>query len=330
MDKKDELSAHFDVHLNYYVNDPTRREQDPFHCPILSCIHSASTAIELKRHLSMHMVQAHAQFIGRIMLKVKEEFQHLNSCGFDPSLQIFYDGEVAFCLWDQCNYGFTDISELFSHVTLHIDMLDNDDKCSNEYRCLWEQCFKTFLSKGDLRKHVRHHSGEKYCACPFCGRFFCRPDKLYEHLRRKGFAEEDAVFQCHLCQKNFADERTLINHVRRHLSGRQCPMCGLAVPLPSDLHKHIMVKHTERPRNYACRECGKEFYYEFSCMLCDKKFRWKKQLDKHVLTHDVVIFRFIFESVLKSTMFFRFAYKKCADGYMRLQTRKLVRAELLP
>ncbi|VDM59332.1 unnamed protein product [Angiostrongylus costaricensis] len=339
----------------------------------------------------MHQFHAHAQFVGLLLITSKPALSNTTRCGFPSSLDIVYSGEVTYCLWNKCHHDFADPLDLFTHVMGHIDFLGGDDRVREEfrslphYKCLWDQCHRQFESKGDLRKHVRHHSGEKYCACPFCGRFFSRPDKLYEHLRKRiplpaneenthvgnlCFADTfDFWNLCLLCQRRFGDERSLVNHVRRHINGRQCPTCGLAVSLPSDLHRHILVKHTERAKNLTCSECGKCFYSTASfievdlvrhgavhapprevCTICDQRFRWKKQLDKHMLSHSgntnekpylchVCGSRYMTGHGLTRHLsrkhecpvpegFSRFSYKKCADGCYRLQTRKLVRTVL--
>uniref|UniRef100_A0A0K0DJH3 Histone H4 transcription factor n=1 Tax=Angiostrongylus cantonensis TaxID=6313 RepID=A0A0K0DJH3_ANGCA len=292
MDTKDELAAHFDVHLNHYVNDQR-------------------SGLDLKRHLAMHQFHAHAQFVGLLLITSKPALSNTTRCGFPSSLDIAYSGEVTYCLWNKCHHAFADPLDLFTHVMGHIDFLGGDDRVREEfrslphYKCLWDQCHRQFESKGDLRKHVRHHSGEKYCACPFCGRFFSRPDKLYEHLRKRIPlpANEENTHLCLLCQRRFGDERSLVNHVRRHINGRQCPTCGLYFLFFHrfclfDL-RHILVKHTERSKNLACSECGKCFYSTTDlvrhgavhappgevCTICDQRFRWKKQLDKHMLSH---------------------------------------------
>ncbi|KJH51588.1 zinc finger, C2H2 type [Dictyocaulus viviparus] len=370
MDTKDELAAHFDVHLNYYVTHHQQSSNEKWLCPVDTCRHAAASDLELKRHLAMHQFHAHAQFVGLLLLTTKPAFDNATRCGFPSSLDIVYTGEVTYCLWDRCHHDFSDPLDLFTHVMAHIDFLSSDDKVRDEmfrslsqYKCLWDQCNRQFESKGDLRKHVRHHSGEKYCACPFCGRFFSRPDKLYEHLRKRATLPEngDNTHLCLLCQRRFGDERSLVNHVRRHINGRQCPTCGLAVPLPSDLHRHILVKHTERLKTLSCGECGKSFYSMIDlvrhsavhappnevCAICSQRFRWKKQLDKHLLSHSesakekpylchICDSKYVTGHGLTRHLsrkhecpvpegFSRFSYKKCADGYFRLQTRKLIR-----
>ncbi|VDL77284.1 unnamed protein product [Nippostrongylus brasiliensis] len=147
MDTKDELAAHFDVHLDLHVQSTQQCSDAKWPCPIATCSNVTDHVVDLRRHLSMHQFHAHAQYVAMLMIGAKEDFRNMESCGFPSSLDIVYSGEVIYCLWDDCN----------------VSILN-------------------FYSTG---KHVRHHSGEKYCACPFCGRFFSRPDKLYEHLRKR-------------------------------------------------------------------------------------------------------------------------------------------------
>ncbi|VDO98193.1 unnamed protein product [Heligmosomoides polygyrus] len=121
------------------------------------------------------------------------------------------------------------------------------------------------LTSHSLRKHVRHHSGEKYCACPFCGRFFSRPDKLYEHLRKRAPIPEDGL--CLLCQRRFGDERSLVNHVRRHINGRQCPTCGLANCSEWPQINPLFQNAPERP---------------YLCHICDSKYATGHGLTRHL------------------------------------------------
>ncbi|KAK6049184.1 zinc finger, C2H2 type [Cooperia oncophora] len=172
----------------------------------------------------MHQFHAHAQFVGLLIIGAKPDFKSMQSCGFPPTLDIAYTGDITYCLWDNCHDNFSDPLHLFNHVMTHIDFLSSDDRVCDEesmslpqHRCLWENCYRQF-----------------------------------EIQRRFEL--------CLLCQRRFGDERSLVNHVRRHINGRQCPTCGLAVQLPSDLHRHILVKHTERIKTLTCPECDKSFY----------------------------------------------------------------------
>ncbi|KAK6015427.1 zinc finger, C2H2 type, partial [Ostertagia ostertagi] len=355
-----EPSTSMDSPLSWVRRDTndSLKDNSPWPCPIGTCLHVADAAVDLKRHLAMHQFHAHAQFVGLIIIGTKSDFKGMAS-----------------------------------HVMIHIDFLSSDDRvCDDEsmalpqHRCLWENCYRQFENKGDLRLeiYIIHNfihiyykekinkcpSGNTFdttverstCACPFCGRFFSRPDKLYEHLRKRAPIPAGSENQhlCLLCQRRFGDERSLVNHVRRHINGRQCPTCGLAVQLPSDLHRHILVKHTERIKTLTCPECEKSFYCPTDlirhsavhappkelCTVCGERFRWKKQLDRHMTTHSVTALKqpylcHICDSTYATGHgltrhlsrkhecpipegFSRFSYKKCADGCYRLQTRKLV------
>lgn len=187
------------------------------------------------------------------------------------------------------------------------------------YPCKWEGCTTMADSKSNLRRHARHHSGEKVLACPFCARFFSRRDKLYDHCVRRTIlmTEMEDPFLCKLCQKRFGTEKALCMHVTRHLVGHACPLCGLALATRSEIHRHLMTKHSSRTKDYKCDVCSKVFFTEvslrhskpslksnfqselnrhavfhsdvmYSCKQCDEKFKWKKQLLKHIKEHDEV------------------------------------------
>ncbi|KAK6730814.1 hypothetical protein RB195_007339 [Necator americanus] len=333
MEAKDELAAHFDVHLSSYVNEMSGN--DSWICPINTCSQLAASPIDLRRHLAMHQFQAHAQYVGLLMLAAKYDLVKLERCGFQPSLDITYSGEVTYCLWDNCNHDFSDPLDLFTHVMIH-----------GTFQMLLGELFSAFRIQGRFEEA-------------------CAPDKLYEHLHKRAPLAVNVDSQlCLLCQRRFGDERSLMNHVRRHINGRQCPTCGLAVPLPSDLHRHILVKHTERVKSFVCEECTKSFYCANDllrhgklhappneiCPTCGERFRWKKQLVKHMSSHsETTLDRPYLCHLCNSTYatghgltrhlsrkhdcpvpegFSRFSYKKCADGCYRLQTRKLVRTVL--
>lgn len=46
-------------------------------------------------------------------------------------------------------------------------------------------CDAVMRSKATLKTHVQHHSGDKMCACSFCGAFFANNTKLLDHVTRR-------------------------------------------------------------------------------------------------------------------------------------------------
>ncbi|PIO61550.1 zinc finger, C2H2 type [Teladorsagia circumcincta] len=158
---------------------------------------------------------------------------------------------------------------------MHIDFLSSDDRvCDDEsialpqHRCLWENCYRQFENKGDLRKHVRHHSGEKYCACPFCGRFFSRPDKLYEHLRKRAPIPVGSENQhsSETCAPLFQTD--LIRHSAVHAPPKE--LCTTALKQPYLCHicestyatGHGLTRHLSRKHECPIPEGFSRFSYK--------------------------------------------------------------------
>ncbi|CAD6184954.1 unnamed protein product [Caenorhabditis auriculariae] len=372
---RDIFVDHLHAHCEFLIaeTDLLDGEEKEFKCRIRGCQKVTSTAYELQTHLTMHIFQADCQYTGSRVLAEKPELRNIECCGFDPLTNLHYDGEVLICQWYGCGRPFSSVPQLFDHVTQHIDLLNEKDRMDRAteggdirlvYACQWGTCHLSFEHRGTLRRHVRHHSGDKCLACPFCARFFSRKDKLYEHVTRRAVCTDGSDLVCKLCQKRFVNERALGLHVTRHLASLQCPLCGLAVTCRTDLHRHLMLKHSSRSKDFKCENCTKWFYSEselnrhsavhsesqYKCDVCKEKFRWKKQLVQHKKSHDEVNYNpspFICHvcdrnyttgfSLTRHLIkmhkcpipegFSRFQYKKCSDGMMRLQTKKLYKLE---
>jgi hypothetical protein len=109
-------------------------------------------------------------------------------------------------------------------------------------------------NKNNLRIHVRHHSGDKYCACPFCGSFFANNTKLFDHINRRqngGFLGQNFIllknfflgdFICFLCQKKFNTARLLKIHCRRHVRNFKCAYCPMALESEYGIRRTFLIK----------------------------------------------------------------------------------------
>ncbi|CAI2293044.1 unnamed protein product [Caenorhabditis sp. 36 PRJEB53466] len=373
---KDEFVQHLYSHVSTLESHIELRQADKIVCKVRGCGKHLEAIADLGRHMSMHIFQADCQQKGSETLIEKEEYSEIESCGFDPCTNINYDGEELVCMWESCGQPFTSLTDLFDHVGQHIDSVSDIDRIEhdgnkgdkkNVYLCKWTGCTTVSDSKSNLRRHARHHSGEKVLACPFCARFFSRRDKLYDHCVRRTILMNDSEdpFLCKLCHKRFGTEKALCMHVSRHLAGHTCGLCGLAAGSRADIHRHLMLKHSRRSKDFKCDVCSKWFFTEselsrhavfhsdvmYSCKHCDEKFKWKKQLLKHMKEHEegqnfnptpymchicersyttgFALGRHLTKQHRLDVPygFSRFTYKKCADGLMRLQTKKLLRGE---
>uniref|UniRef100_A0A8R1I6I9 C2H2-type domain-containing protein n=1 Tax=Caenorhabditis japonica TaxID=281687 RepID=A0A8R1I6I9_CAEJA len=374
---KDEFVEHLYSHISALGSDIQRGIVDAsegVQCRVRGCGKKMETMTDLNRHMSMHVFQADCQQKGSEALIEKAEYTEIESCGFEPTTNINYEGEMLVCLWENCQQPFTSLTDLFDHVGQHIDDVSDIDRIEQDFQngdrknvfpCKWTGCTTMVDSKSNLRRHARHHSGEKVLACPFCARFFSRRDKLYDHCVRRTILMKNDMndpFLCKLCQKRFGTEKALCMHVSRHLVAHVCPLCTLALSTRAEIHRHLMTKHSRRTKDFKCETCNKLFFSEselnrhavfhsdimYSCKHCDEKFKWKKQLLKHMKEHDenfnpspytchlcdrtyttgFALGRHLTRQHRLEVPygFSRFTYKKCADGLMRLQTKKLFRS----
>lgn len=65
------------------------------------------------------------------------------------------------------------------------------------------------------------------------------------------------MFQCQLCQKKFAAQKTLNNHLNIHIGLYNCQTCGYKAHNMRNLKVHEYTHSTVE--NYCCDDCGKQF-----------------------------------------------------------------------
>ena len=102
---------------------------------------------------------------------------------------------------------------------------------------------------------------------------------------------------CRVCDKEFYDVDSLVNHREYHLTHRTCCLCQKVMGNKSKLLTHHRSHTKELP--YACHVCEKRFAENstlrkheathgernFRCDVCSKAFVRKDYLAKHMLTH---------------------------------------------
>jgi hypothetical protein len=209
-----------------------------------------------KRHLKFHCFHTKLKQIGLNILEnlrnnPNKRSHTLNGimpkCNLDEHSQncipeLPYKFE---CSWFMCTYS-TDNPELFyRHIkSVHVDNFLS--KRENK-KCMWKECQKMLTSKSRLVEHIRHHSQEKIVACPTCGALFASYSKLIDHCTRSmditgmvwlyannilstKIAEYliyhttnkffsfflETQFQCSYCNKKFATNSMLKDHIRKH------------------------------------------------------------------------------------------------------------------
>ncbi|MFH4979773.1 hypothetical protein AB6A40_006482 [Gnathostoma spinigerum] len=245
------------------------------------------------------------------------------------------------CLWQGCEQQFRNKSNLRAHVRHH-----SGDKVAACPFCGTFFVNNTKMFDHMLRK-LTHYSRGGLGANEF----------LPESSQR-------SVLTCILCQKIFESQRLLREHCRRHVMYYKCEFCTVTVDSPSALYRHILIVHAKEKPN-KCEHCGK-FFARISdlarhravhsnepqhiCEKCGERFRWRKQLLFHERRHSpnyqphthlchlcdakyvngYGLTRHLMKKhgCLIPEGFSRFQYKKCADGFFRLQTKRCLSKRL--
>lgn len=130
-------------------------------------------------------------------------------------------------------------------------------------------------------------------SCTKCPMKFILKRDLYKHLRTHG-----KVFECKICNKNYASCDDLKTHAKRvHYEKRlSCSICSKGFYFESILDRHMnmhKLKLSNQPMPYArspkdFAASGKLFTHRFKhvdrivCNCCSKEFKRKKCLTKHI------------------------------------------------
>lgn len=80
-------------------------------------------------------------------------------------------------------------------------------------------------------------------------------------------------YKCSECDKEFASKRVLNNHINSHHKTErlyECIICKKRFSTDSGLYNHKRIH---------------EIDFKFACNICDKQFKFRAQLDKHLLIH---------------------------------------------
>ncbi|XP_058838623.1 endothelial zinc finger protein induced by tumor necrosis factor alpha isoform X2 [Topomyia yanbarensis] len=121
----------------------------------------------------------------------------------------------------------------------------------------------------DVIQHGRSAGMPLYVRCPICQKEFKQKSTLLQH----GCIHiESRPYPCPECGKRFRQQSHLTQHLRIHTNEKPfgCPYCPRFFRQRTILNQHIRIHTGEKP--YKCAQCGKDF-------------RQKAILDQHTRTH---------------------------------------------
>ncbi|XP_060808505.1 zinc finger protein 287 isoform X2 [Amyelois transitella] len=166
-----------------------------------------------------------------------------------------------------------------------------------EFKCM--TCLVGFNYKASYNSHMaaKHSPSIGNYSCPICNTVLPTLESFQTHYRR-----HMRRYECSMCQRRTLDLKVMEQHYysTHRISLKQYPCSECAhVSNSIDLHRYHKDTHKARVQ---CPDCDKSFIHraglmnhrlavhelnnKFPCTICDKVFRWKTSLKRHLEKHD--------------------------------------------
>ena len=130
-------------------------------------------------------------------------------------------------------------------------------------------CYKCRQNtKEHLNEHLSPHMQCKHC--------------LHEMRTMDELSFWDRV--CEICGKILNDAISQIRHNKKHdVIVPECELCGGDFSSKFNLHRHMVEQHNTFQKG---DDQAMNSENEFACVLCDKTFKYKRNLDAHIQSHN--------------------------------------------
>ena len=137
-----------------------------------------------------------------------------------------------------------------------------------------DTCGKIFNRKISWDKHIANvHKSMKDHVCDICHMKFFTMYYLKRHFKIN-HVENDTIFKCEMCPKEFKNERSRKDHVakihllnkifneRRDANQFKCETCQKILSSNESLRSHIKNVHEQKRRTKHCQLCDKDLNHE--------------------------------------------------------------------
>ncbi|XP_070199754.1 zinc finger protein 420-like [Littorina saxatilis] len=177
-----------------------------------------------------------------------------------------------------CDEEFRSELEAYSHVGRHTG--------SPYLRCF--RCGMEFKGKlrscniNNLEVHLNKSDGVRPYVCEVCTKTYQSSRQLRQHMSevhnyiRGAPAPQDSSLSCQECSFRTHSQARLTIHRRNHTKQQEltCNICGLILGEPASLKTHMKRRHAEGADENT-----------FACELCEKRFRIRNDLVRHLRVH---------------------------------------------
>ena len=191
----------------------------------------------------------------------------------------------------QCKISFEDETEWKKHLQTH--------PSEAQFEC--QECGKFFRLKHNLNAHVRQCHSAESSECPKCRKVYKDMRRHMSVAHREEF-EKNAKYSCISCEKKFSTFQALQLHTLKAHESVKLFQCTECVHIVEDIRS--LIEHTKEihglSREFGCETCGRlfesqtkfDFHFtrmhkdrvvSFECTKCEKTFRLKLQLKRHLM-----------------------------------------------